>query len=68
MFDPEDDCQDGGGHAVAIIGYGTDQKSGKDYWIIRNSWGVSWGDGGNFKIRRGINRCNIEYYAAYLWL
>lgn len=24
-------------HAVAIVGWGTDDVSGKDYWIIRNS-------------------------------
>lgn len=29
-----------GGHAVALVGYT------QDYFIVRNSWGTSWGDGG----------------------
>jgi len=35
------------GHAVALIGWGT------DHWIIQNSWGDSWGDGrGRARIRK----------------
>lgn len=47
-----------GGHAVEMIGWGVD--SGKDYWIIKNSWNNQWGDGGTFKIARGSNECGIE--------
>ena len=25
-------------HSVALVGYGTDEVSGKDYWLVRNSW------------------------------
>ena len=25
-------------HAIVIVGWGHDNQSGKDYWIIRNSW------------------------------
>jgi hypothetical protein len=46
-------------HAVAIVGWGTDSDSGKDYWIIRNSWGDSWGDFGYIKMERGSNMCCV---------
>jgi len=47
-----------GGHAVEMIGFGTD--SGTDYWLVKNSWNEEWGDGGTFKILRGSNECGIE--------
>lgn len=47
-----------GGHAVKIIGWGT--ESGTDYWLVANSWNEDWGDNGFFKIRRGNNECGIE--------
>jgi cathepsin B len=53
-----------GGHAVKIIGYGTDSKSGLDYWLVANSWNVDWGQNGYFMISRGNNECNFE---ANMW-
>lgn len=32
-------------HAVMAVGYGTDSVGG-DYYLIRNSWGASWGEAG----------------------
>lgn len=47
-----------GGHAIEIVGW--DEKNGEKCWIIKNSWGESWGDKGYFYIKRGVNECKIE--------
>merc|ERR1719512_415684 len=44
-------------HAVTVVGYGT--ESGKPYWLVKNSWGDNWGDGGYIKIARGKSECGI---------
>jgi len=47
-----------GGHAIEIIGFGTENS--EDYWLVKNSWNEEWGDAGTFKILRGSNECGIE--------
>jgi C1A family cysteine protease len=54
-------------HAVELIGWGTQRASGStpaiDYWIMKNSWGTSWGEKGYFRMKRGVNMCGMnEYY------
>lgn len=47
-----------GGHAIIIVGWGV--KDGVKYWLIRNSWGTNWADGGHFRIKRGSDESGIE--------
>lgn len=52
-------------HAVIITGYGTDPDYG-DYWLVKNSWGSSWGEYGYFRIARNRNNhCNIACWVMY---
>lgn len=58
-------------HGITIVGYG-DEKNwmGKDrpYWLIKNSWGSSWGEKGYCKLYRGSGKCgiNTNVCAAFL--
>lgn len=40
-------------HAVQLVGYGRDPDLKQDFWLVRNSWGVMWGEGGYIRLRRG---------------
>jgi C1A family cysteine protease len=52
-------------HGVLLAGYATDSASGKDYWLVKNSWGASWGDKGYIKFVRGKNQCGLTLAASY---
>jgi cathepsin L len=39
-------------HGVVVEGYGTDEVSGEDYWLVRNSWGESYGEDGYIRLKR----------------
>ena len=48
-------------HVVVIIGWGvTEDASQTPYWIVKNSWGTSWGESGFFRILRGASEAGGE--------
>ena len=50
------------------MGYGT-SLDGKQYWIVKNSWGPEWGEKGYIRMQRGVNAeeglCGIAMEASY---
>uniref|UniRef100_A0A336MJU0 CSON002170 protein n=1 Tax=Culicoides sonorensis TaxID=179676 RepID=A0A336MJU0_CULSO len=50
-------------HAVLLMGYGSEKDV--KYWLVRNSWGKSFGESGHFRILRDAHMCNLGYHNAY---
>jgi cathepsin L len=59
-----DSCGTDLNHAVTIVGYGT-AEDGSLYWLIKNSWGETWGEGGYLRLERGFNTCGVAMLASY---
>jgi len=59
-------------HGVLVVGYGSEgTEESQDYYLVKNSWGTTWGDEGYIKLGRGPQyndgqgQCGILLQASY---
>ena len=59
------DCGSSLNHATNVVGWGS--EDGVDYWVMRNSWGKSWGESGYMRIQivEGGGICGVQLEPLY---
>jgi cathepsin F len=49
------DCSNSLDHCVQLVGY--DMTQSTPFWIVRNSWGMDWGENGYIRLQYGQDTC-----------
>jgi len=66
IFDDED-CGTELNHGVLAVGYGS--ANGVAYWLVKNSWGQTWGENGYIRFERDTGKstavCGLNLMASY---
>ncbi|KAK1133259.1 cathepsin L1-like [Acipenser oxyrinchus oxyrinchus] len=60
----EPKCTRNVNHAVLVVGYG--DSDGKPFWILKNSHGEGWGEGGYMRLAKDMeSHCGIADHGVF---
>ena len=58
IFYRTDKCGTDLNHAITLVGYNS--TGTRPYWIVRNSWGESWGEKGYIRVSREKSSADVK--------
>jgi cathepsin L len=66
VYDEPDCSSEELDHGVLLVGYDVEPVTNKKFWLVKNSWGTTWGKDGYIQMaRENNNQCGIASAASY---